>query len=120
ERTVWSPFSKDSKYFEPSKRELMINFAVDDLEGLLASLKSKGVTILGHDDSSDPTGKFAWILDPDGTKIELWQAKEARRERPFSPLTGSVRFIPGPMLWPHVCFLAWQTSSTALPRRDRI
>jgi catechol 2,3-dioxygenase-like lactoylglutathione lyase family enzyme len=74
ERTVWSPFAKDSKYFDPSKRELMVNFAVDDLDGLLAALKTKNVTILGRDDTSDPNGKFAWILDPEGTKIELWQA----------------------------------------------
>ncbi len=50
----------------------MLDFAVDDLDAFLARLKAKGVTILKRDDS-DPSGKFAWILDPDGTKIELWQ-----------------------------------------------
>lgn len=69
---VWSPFAADSDYFKPSAREFMINFAVDDLDGFLVTLKSKGVEILGRDDS-DPNGKFAWIVDPDGTKIELWQ-----------------------------------------------
>jgi predicted enzyme related to lactoylglutathione lyase len=50
----------------------MVNFAVDDLDALVAKLAAKGVTALKRDDS-DPYGKFAWILDPDGTKIELWQ-----------------------------------------------
>ena len=71
---VWSPFSEASDYMAPSTREFMINFAVDDLDAFIARLASKGVTILKRDDS-DPNGRFAWILDPDGTKIELWQPK---------------------------------------------
>ena len=71
---VWAPFAADSKYFEPSKREFMINFAVDDLDGVVAQLKDKGVEITGPDDS-DPSGRFAWLVDPSGTKIELWQPK---------------------------------------------
>lgn len=59
-------------YLAPSRRDFMLNFAVDDLDAFLARLKAKGVAILKRDDS-DPTGKFAWVLDPDGTKIELWQ-----------------------------------------------
>ena len=58
----------------PSKRDFMINFAVDDLGAFIDRLQKKGVTILKRDDS-DPFGKFAWIIDPDGTKIELWQPK---------------------------------------------
>jgi predicted enzyme related to lactoylglutathione lyase len=60
----------------PSTREFMINFAVDDLDAMVARLTSKGVKIL-HRDDSDPNGDFAWILDPDGTKIELWQPKKS-------------------------------------------
>jgi len=71
---VWSPFPVANKYMAPSTREFMIDFAVDDLDALIARLSSKGIAILKRDDS-DPSGKFAWILDPDGTKIELWQAK---------------------------------------------
>ena len=63
-----------SDYMEPSKREFMLNFAVDDLDAFLDRLKAKNVPILGRDDS-DASGKFAWIVDPDGTKIELWQPK---------------------------------------------
>ena len=71
---VWSPFPAATDYRAPSTREFMINFAVDDLDAIVARLMVKGVTILKRDDS-DPNGRFAWILDPDGTKIELWQAK---------------------------------------------
>ena len=71
---VWSAFAESSDYMAPSKRELMINFAVDDMDAMIVRLKAKGVSILRQDDS-DPHGRFAWILDPDGTKIELWQPK---------------------------------------------
>lgn len=71
---VWSPFASDTKYFEPSVREFMINFAVDDLDALLAEIAAKGVTVLGRND--EPYGRFAWIMDPDGNKIELWQEKK--------------------------------------------
>ena len=71
---VWGPFKQDTDYFGPSKREYMINFEVDNLDAMIAQLKAKGVAVLKRDDS-DPNGRFAWILDPDGTKIELWQPK---------------------------------------------
>jgi predicted enzyme related to lactoylglutathione lyase len=60
-----------SKYTAPSTRDFMIDFAVDNLDALIARLTASGVPILKRTD--DPTGHFAWILDPDGTKIELWQ-----------------------------------------------
>jgi catechol 2,3-dioxygenase-like lactoylglutathione lyase family enzyme len=69
---VWSPFNKDTGYFKPSSREFMINFAVDDLDAFLAGLEAKGIEVNGRQ-QMDGMGKFAWILDPDGTKIELWQ-----------------------------------------------
>jgi catechol 2,3-dioxygenase-like lactoylglutathione lyase family enzyme len=71
---VWSAFPQTGTYMAPSTREFMLDFAVDDMDAFLARLKQKGVTVIKRDDS-DPTGSFAWILDPDGTKIELWQAK---------------------------------------------
>ena len=71
---VWSAFPSTTNYMDPSTREFMIDFAVDDLDAYLARLREKGVTILKRDDTG-PTGRFAWILDPDGTKIELWQPK---------------------------------------------
>lgn len=72
---VWSPFPEKSDYMAPSTREFMINYAVDDMDAMVARLTAKGVPILKRDDK-DPNGRFAWIVDPDGTKIELWQPKK--------------------------------------------
>jgi len=72
---VWAPFNKDTGHFKPSSREFMINFAVDDLDGFLAGLEAKGVEVNSRQ-QMDGMGKFAWILDPDGTKIELWQPEQ--------------------------------------------
>jgi len=65
-------FMEDTDYMAPSSRDFMLNCAVDDLAAFLARLDVKGVGVLKRDDS-DPSGKFAWIVDPDGMKIELWQ-----------------------------------------------
>ena len=67
-------FDRATTYMDPSKREFMLNFAVDDLTTMLDRLKARGVLVLKRDDS-DPSGRFAWILDPEGTKIELWEPK---------------------------------------------
>jgi len=66
-------FKQTTHYMDPSTREFMIDFAVDDLTSFLDRLKGKGVTVLKRENS--PEGDFAWIVDPDGTKIELWQPK---------------------------------------------
>ncbi len=71
---VWNAFPEGTDYMAPSTREFMLNFAVDDLDAFLAKLAAKGVKPLKRDDT-DSNGKFAWILDPDGTKIELWEPK---------------------------------------------
>ena len=68
---LWNAMPANSDEITPSHREFMINFAVDDLDSFVTQLKIKGVTILKREE--DRTGKFASILDPDGTKIELWQ-----------------------------------------------
>lgn len=68
----WSPFSKDTKYFEPSKKEFMINYRVENLTALVEELKKNKVTILDEIESFD-YGKFIHILDPEGNKIELWE-----------------------------------------------
>jgi len=70
--TVWSTFKQETKYFDPSTSEFMINYRVADLEGLLAALRAEGVTIVGEMQSYD-YGKFGWIVDPEGRKIELWE-----------------------------------------------
>jgi len=74
---VFSPFSEKSAYFAPSEREFMLNFAVDDLDAYLARITAKGVAIQKRDDA-DANGRFAWILDPEGTKIELWEPKRPK------------------------------------------
>lgn len=66
-----------SDYIAPSQRDFMLDFAVDDLDAVLARLKAGGVPVLKRDDS-DPQGRFAWVLDPDGTKIELWQPRAGK------------------------------------------
>jgi len=76
---VWAPFNKDTGYFKPSSREFMINFAVDDLDSFLAGLEAKGVEVQGRQEM-EGMGKFAWILDPDGTKIELWEPEQQPSE----------------------------------------
>jgi len=68
----WSPFKSDTKYFEPSKKDFMINYRVDNLELLVEELKKEGVTICDKIESFD-YGKFIHILDPEGNKIELWE-----------------------------------------------
>ena len=72
--TVWSPFKADTKYMEPSTQPFMINLMVDDLDEVLAKALSEGVEAVGRDDS-DPNGRFAWVMDPVGVKIELWEPK---------------------------------------------
>lgn len=73
---LWNAMPANSDEIVPSHREFMINFAVDDLDAFIARLKVMGVTILKREE--DQTGKFASILDPDGTKIELWQPPAKR------------------------------------------
>jgi len=70
--TQWSPFQEDTNYFAPSKKEFMQNFRVQNLEKLIADLKKEGVTIVGEMETYS-YGKFAWILDPEENKIELWE-----------------------------------------------
>jgi catechol 2,3-dioxygenase-like lactoylglutathione lyase family enzyme len=71
---VWNAYASGDNYAAPSKREFMIDFAVDDMDAYVKRLQDKGVAILKRDDT-DRSGRFAWILDPDGTKIELWQPR---------------------------------------------
>lgn len=69
---VFSFFKEDNAYFAPSDKGVMINFIVKDLFALLAVLKEEGVTIVGEP-MDESYGKFGWILDPEGHKIELWE-----------------------------------------------
>ena len=72
----WCPFKKGSEYFAPSNKEFMINYLVQNIEGLVNKLRENGVTILDSIATYD-YGKFVHILDPEGNKIELWEPIEA-------------------------------------------
>jgi predicted enzyme related to lactoylglutathione lyase len=71
-QTVWNPFKASTNYFSPSEKPFMINYRVEDLAGLLEALRSEGVTIIGEMQEFS-YGKFGWIMDPEGNKIELWE-----------------------------------------------
>jgi predicted enzyme related to lactoylglutathione lyase len=70
--TVWAPFPADTSYFGTGGQGHMINFRVDDLAGLLDKLRAGGVEVDEHTEQSE-YGTFGWIVDPEGTRIELWQ-----------------------------------------------
>jgi predicted enzyme related to lactoylglutathione lyase len=70
--TQWNPFKETTKYFDPSTKDFMINYRVDNLEALVAELKKEGVTIVDNIEKYD-YGKFVHILDAEGNKIELWE-----------------------------------------------
>ena len=70
--TTWSPFPETTKYFEPSTKDFMINYTVDDLEALVEELKKEGVTIVDKIEAYD-YGKFVHILDLEGNKVQLWE-----------------------------------------------
>ena len=71
---AWSAFAASSSYFAPSTGDFMINYAVDDLDAIVARLHSKNIEVIKRTDD-DANGRFAWILDPEGNKIELWEPK---------------------------------------------
>jgi predicted enzyme related to lactoylglutathione lyase len=73
--TVWSPFKEGTSYFQPSTREFMINFRVEHLDELLAELEAAGVKLLKPVESFE-YGRFAHIMDPEGNKLELWEAAD--------------------------------------------
>jgi predicted enzyme related to lactoylglutathione lyase len=74
--TVWSPFPSDTKYFAPSEKPFMINFQVENRDETLAQLKCEGVEVDPNVENYD-YGKFGWIMDPEGNRIELWEPPRA-------------------------------------------
>jgi predicted enzyme related to lactoylglutathione lyase len=69
-QTIWSLFEKSTNYFDPSKSQVMINYRVADMDAVVSALEIEGIHILGREDYD--YGRFAWIMDPEGNKIELW------------------------------------------------
>jgi predicted enzyme related to lactoylglutathione lyase len=70
--TVWTVAARDSSWFSPSQGSFMINYRVDDLDALLAQVRANGVEVVSGPELHE-NGKFAWIMDPDGNKVELWE-----------------------------------------------
>lgn len=81
--TVWSPFPDSTEYFAPSAKQFMVNYRVDDLEALLPKLEAAGVQIVGASQEEE-NGKFAWIVDPEGNKLELWEPVDSSVD-PYLP-----------------------------------
>jgi predicted enzyme related to lactoylglutathione lyase len=78
--TQWSPFNEKTKYFEPSTKDFMINYRVENIESLVAGLKKNGVIIVDTIESV-AYGKFVHILDVEGNKVELWEPNDIEYER---------------------------------------
>jgi len=72
----WSPFEENTEYFNPSEKEFMINYRVQNIEGLVKKLRENGVTIVDNIEEFN-YGKFVHIMDPEGNKIELWEAVDS-------------------------------------------
>lgn len=70
--TIWSPFGPDTGKMAPSTSPFMINFRVSDLDALLTALRAEGCNVIDNTEPSE-FGKFAWVIDPDGNKVELWE-----------------------------------------------
>lgn len=75
-RTIFARFDAASTYFDPSPHPIMINLMVDNLDAILARLADRGVPLVGEPETY-PYGRFAWIMDPDGVKLELWESVRA-------------------------------------------
>ena len=74
--TIWSPFAQDTSYMAPSAASFMVNFRVADLEALLAALREEGCDVVERTEASEQ-GKFGWVIDPEGNKVELWEPPPA-------------------------------------------
>src|SRR6185436_19742602 len=78
--TQWSPFNEKTKYFEPSTKDFMINYRVENLDALLDQLRKDSVTIVDKVETAD-YGKFVHIMDEEGNKVELWEPNDAEYEK---------------------------------------
>lgn len=78
-QTVWSPFPADTTYFKPSKKPFMVNYRVANLKRVLKELRAEGVAVADKVEESE-YGKFSWIMDPEGNRLELWQPPAPKRK----------------------------------------
>ncbi len=79
ESVVWSPCKTETEYFGDSGQEFMVNYVVDDLDGMREQLKAAGIEVLEKVEEMEGLGKFGWAVDPDGRRIELWEPERGER-----------------------------------------
>jgi predicted enzyme related to lactoylglutathione lyase len=77
--TIWSVFKEDTKYFDPANKPFMINFRVADLTSLLKQLRDEGVEVDEKSGEDSDFGKFGWVMDPEGNRVELWEPPTNRQ-----------------------------------------
>ena len=77
--TVWSAFAADTEYFGDRRQSFMINLVVDDLDAALANVRAAGGKVIPEKEEHD-FGRFGWIVDPDGNRVELWEPPEEMPE----------------------------------------
>jgi predicted enzyme related to lactoylglutathione lyase len=75
---IWSPFAQDTQYFAPGTASFMINYRVEDLHAVIAALRAEGCNVMEKVEESE-YGKFGWVVDPDGNKLELWEPPPAAK-----------------------------------------
>ncbi len=86
--TWWAAFPHDTEYFGPAQRECMLNFRVADLDAMLLQLKASGIRVEPEIEESTE-GRFAWTVDPEGTRIELWEPPPAESQADMSAAAGN-------------------------------
>jgi predicted enzyme related to lactoylglutathione lyase len=79
--TIWSVMEESSNYFAPSKASFMVNYMVEDLHSVLGSLRAEGCEVDERTEESE-FGKFGWVMDPDGNRVELWEPPEKAPGKP--------------------------------------
>ncbi len=83
---LWSPFADKTKYFEPSEKEFMVNFRVQNIEAIVERFKQSGLTVVDSIETFE-YGKFVHVMDPDGNKIELWEPVDSVFEKQYEGKT---------------------------------
>lgn len=78
--TIWSPFAADTACMAPGTASFMVNLRVEELDGLLAALRAEGCNVIDKTETSEQ-GKFGWVIDPEGNKVELWQPPACQQQR---------------------------------------
>ena len=93
--TVWAPFARDTEYFGSSGQTWMVNLRVRDLDAMLAQLRGFGAVVHDGIEAMPGVGRFAWVDDPEGNRIELWEPEAAAAAGSDAPTSGAAPPEPG-------------------------